>query len=1516
VLACACGTPTRLQAVESVVTGAVRIQPLSSSLVRLELKGSSGFEDRQTFHVRNRDWAGAAFTSNLVSGEVVVTTAGYAVHVPRGASSLSGSYVVSPAGQVLYRFDGVLTNSVWLPGPATQPTVLSFADTPRLARPAWGATPAPAGAQPATTSGWDTANDAADVYVFLPNGSYSQLRKDFLRLTGPCEMVPLYALGLFDSRWEDYSEADALAQIDSYRAHHVPLDVLVCDTGWRQNASTGYQPNTDLFPNLPRFFAEAHAKNVRVMFNDHPEPVASTALDPLELTYRYTNLTQLLGQGLDVWWYDRNWGVSLRSPADGLRHEVWGMEVYADATRTTNALQRPMIMANIDGIDNGVRNRPPNVSTHRYSIQWTGDIQPSMKYLDYAVKNAVHAGVSSLFAYESDDLGGHVSDPSPADYIRWIEYGALSPIYRPHCTHHLSRMPWSFGAESEWVARRFINLRYRLLPLFYASARDNYDTGEPILRRLDLDYPQYPEANQNGQYLLGHSLLVAPVTHGGLAVVPASWLTTTNGLPGLQASYFDNTNLTGTPVLTQVDTNIDFNWTANGFPASVPTTDFSARWEGRMSIPATAGDLTLAARSDDGVRVWLDGALCLGNWGPNDASATESTVVLKAGKSYALRVEYLQLGGKALFSLRWRPSSVSQQVWIPPGTWINAWTGNLVKGPVAITESTPLDRIPMFIRSGSLFAHAPEMDFTGQRPWDSMMLDIYPSTTETDQTSIYEDDTQTVAYKQGAFRRTFVSTWADDAKKTVSVSIGAAEGGFSGAIGQRSWTVRLRRPPGWSADQTPTQVTWNGQSIGPVVRWVKNVTAMPLGAEEGAPDADVFEVRIPAVSVASTNLIVASFSSQSSPWVCGDIGAAGANGNVFGGGTLGTNSVFAVRGAGAGIGLTNDGFQFVSRPMTGDGQVTVRLIKQTSAHAGAMSGLLLRESLEPSARQAVLAMSVDNGLIAMGRTTAGGASLKTVAPGFAAPCWLRLVRKGNVVSSYASSDNVTWKPIDSVTLAGLGSVAYVGLGVTAGIGTEAEVAGSNNFGTPVVGAAPELSGGVFRVDNTNFNVACFDSLSLNSSVSISTVPNQAAGFSMPVSPVPFTVATTGGGSVTVTAQSSNTNLLTAQNITFSGTGTARMLSLAPTAGRCGSSTVTLIASDGQASASTQFDLTVLPYAGLLMSEDFTNYTPGNLPGQAYRGKGFAASGVWSGINLGFNASVPDAAVVASSGLSWGAVQSGQITVKGNGSNLKGVPDLSSNGLLAAAGLVDVEGQTVGGGSVSGTLYLSCLLRAHFTSGRLAYGGLHLSRGDDRAGFLFGNSWAAWGYSLYYAPSDTSVDLNAYEGGSGYLVVDTNVHLLVARIVYSPGDDDQVTCWLDPNLAASEDNQNSPATYVGSYAGDASFNCLLLRGGNANQFDYGALRLGTTWGSVMPGEVKVPTQRPAIMGAAMGSGRIFRLTFGGLPAQSYTIRTTTNLAVPFSGWGVATGGTIGFDPVTYADAQVTDCPQRFYCVTSP
>jgi alpha-glucosidase (family GH31 glycosyl hydrolase) len=1080
VVGCIGNISPKLLASNDVITGSVRVQMLSSSLVRLELAGAEGFEDRTTFHVVDRNWPGTSYSSNVIAGQVIIASSEYTVHVPQNATSLAGSYVTSPSGQTLYKFDGTLNNSVWLPGPAANPTVLSFADTPRLIPPAWGLTPAPGDSQCASTSGWDTNNDAPDVYVFVPNGSYSRMRSDFLKLTGPTEMIPLYALGAFDSHWYDYSETGALAQIENYRHHSIPLDNLVCDTGWRQGASTGYRPNKHLFPNLPRFLSEAHVDNVRVMFNDHPEPVASNALDSTEITYRFTNLTRILEEGLNIWWYDRNWPISLLSPAPNLRHEVWAMKVYHDATREANPRLRPMIMANVDGIDNGIRHRPMDVNAHTYPIQWTGDIQPTMTYLNYAVKNAVHSGVACLFPYESDDIGGFINDPSPSDYIRWIEYGTLSPVYRPHANFDLNRMPWTLGAEAEWTARRFVNLRYRLLPVFYAAARNNYDTGEPILRRLDLDYPQYPGAAQENQYLIGHSLLVAPVAQEGLAPVPPAWLTRVNGGRGLDAEYFPNRNLAGSPAFVKVDQNVNFNWHSGSPGRSVPANSWGAQWTGNITVPAAVGDVTLAACSDDGVRVWVDGQLCIGNWGANNSVTTESATMLKAGLTHQLKVQYLQLGANDLISLEWRGASASQSQWIPPGNWINAWTGDVLSGPATIIGSTPLDETPLYIRSGSVFALAPQMQYTGQLPWDPITLDVYPNPTESDQTSLYEDDTLTTAYKQGQYRTTLITTWSDDADKKVSVLIGAAKSGFSGASTQRSWVVRLHRAVNWSTDLIPTHVTLNGQTISPIVRRVKNTTAMPLGADNGAPDADVFEVSLPESSVTSSNLIVATFTSIISPWICGDVGDTGANGSVFGGASTLADSICTLRGEGAGIEGTNDGFHYLYQPCLSNVELTVHFQGQNSSNTGAESGVMISETLDPSSPNAVIGYKAGLGLVFQSRSIVGTVSQSEKITDYSPPCWLRLQRVGSRFIGYASNNGgAEWMQIGSATIPGFSPQAYIGLVSTTERRTNSDLIGvTNSTGTRIVGVSPEMLNGVYGVDDTNYNLAAFDNLAV------------------------------------------------------------------------------------------------------------------------------------------------------------------------------------------------------------------------------------------------------------------------------------------------------------------------------------------------------------------------------------------------------------------------------------------------------
>lgn len=848
-------------AVTSEIIGTVRVQVLSSTLVRLENRGPNGFEDRATFFISNRNWPGASYTRSSAGGYEQIQTADFIVKLPSNASSLSGIIITKTDGTQLWAYSSLPGNRAWLPSITDNTWAWAIADTPRMVPASWGYNIAAQGVPNYSTNGWDLNNNAPDIYVFLPKGNVRQLRTDFLDLTGHTELIPLYGLGYWDSRWYDYSETTALQQIDDYRNRDFPIDVLVIDTGWRVGGSTGYDINTSLFPDMTRFMNSAHAKNVRIMFNDHPEPVAG-GLDPAEVTFRNNGLRGLFQTGLDIWWYDRNWSVALTPPA-GIAKETWGMYLYDWVTGDYYSTRRPLIMANTDGIDNGIRNNAPTYVAHRYTIQWTGDITPDFASLQREVDNAVHGGLYAACPYISADLGGHTSNPTTEAYIRWLQYGSLSPICRPHCTKNLTRMPWTFGATAEDISRKFIKMRYRLLPLFYALARKNYDTGDPILRRCDFDYPTYPEAASNTQYLLGDSVLVAPVLQsvsGSYTVVPSSWLRTPGGATGLTAEYFNNNNLTGSPVLTRTDTTVDFNWGTGGPGGSVPTDNFSARWTGNITIGNE--DAILALTTDDGVRLYIDNNLVINAWVPQDSVTNETTVFFAKNTTHSIKIEYCEFAGNAVCSFKWRPYTGSvyakRTLWIPEGSWIDAWTGSVITGPQTITVDVPQEKMPIYIKPGTLMNLAPNMLYTGQVAWNPITLDVYPTTSKTATASLYEDDTVSKSYKTGAYRTTQMSATVDSPNKKVTVTINPAQGTYSGALTNRSWVVRVHKPLEWT-NPAASSATVDGASATYSVR-AKDTAAMPFMNSGGSPDGDVVEVTVPSGAVGNTRTIVVNYS--------------------------------------------------------------------------------------------------------------------------------------------------------------------------------------------------------------------------------------------------------------------------------------------------------------------------------------------------------------------------------------------------------------------------------------------------------------------------------------------------------------------------------------------------------------------------------------------------------------------------------------------------------------------------------
>ena len=121
-----------------------------------------------------------------------------------------------------------------------------------------------------------------------------------------------------------------------------------------------------------------------------------------------------------------------------------------------------------------------------------------------------------LYGYWSHDLGGHIGNHiDPEMYIRWMQFGALSPIMRTHSqkSANMNKEPWSFSAEYCEILREIVRQRYEMAPYIYTMARKAYDEGLSLCRPLYYDYPECNEAYSfRNEYMFGDDMLIAPIT--------------------------------------------------------------------------------------------------------------------------------------------------------------------------------------------------------------------------------------------------------------------------------------------------------------------------------------------------------------------------------------------------------------------------------------------------------------------------------------------------------------------------------------------------------------------------------------------------------------------------------------------------------------------------------------------------------------------------------------------------------------------------------------------------------------------------------------------------------------------------------------------------------------------------------------------------------------------------------------------------------------------------------------------
>ncbi len=846
--------------VYTYTSGNLRVQILSDSIVRIEEGQNGTFVDKATLVVPDRTvFKGTAVALDSDSDTVIIKTEEFTVNIPKSDATAASVKVFDNDGKTLYNYFETAKNGFYssLPAPADTPDAYVIMDN--------GIIPAESGLVYAgredENSGW-TRSENTDVYVLLPLGDSAKLRSDFVTLTGKTMMSDIKALGSWYSKWTKYSAEEKLAMIEKYRTNEIPLDMIVIDTEWKNTSAngndgdgTGYTTNDELYPDMPGFLEAAEKAGVLVLFNDHTHQTTLTITTPAELKWQCAGITSLMEMGLDGWWYDRNWTYSIKSPYSDVLFSTIGQVLYYDTmekyhidTKNSNYPERVLLLSNVDWIKHGHITGNPSVIGHRYGIQWTGDIYGHSDQLKREIENMVLGGANGASPYMSSDLGGfwHNDTISKNHFLRWMQYGAFSPTVRVHSTlsGKNEQLPWSYGEDAQRIIKNYLDMRYHLMPYYYMLARENYDTGMPLMRRLDFYYPEYEEAKDNSQYLIGKDILVAPfwsTTGDGRDVIPVEWLKTPDGKPGLFAEYFNTEKgmakadyFTGSADYSEVVSSVGYYWYTGSPHSSINADYFAARFTGTVTPEY---DCYIGTYADDGARVYVDGKL----WSDGYASSQaipylNNKDVLKAGKSYDIVVEYYELSGKAILYFVSEPVNAygisEREVFIPDGTWTNAFTGEKFAGPKTITVRGNTDQMPVFIRDGAAIPVSEVISPMNGADWQNLAVNIY-GLCDTSFT-LYEDDGETEGYLDGKYRNTTVSI-KSIASDTWQIDIGAASGDFATDYSKRKVTLRIH-------SATPISAATIGESAATVTPIFIDKSALPFANSGASAISHVYEI--------------------------------------------------------------------------------------------------------------------------------------------------------------------------------------------------------------------------------------------------------------------------------------------------------------------------------------------------------------------------------------------------------------------------------------------------------------------------------------------------------------------------------------------------------------------------------------------------------------------------------------------------------------------------------------------------
>lgn len=364
---------------------------------------------------------------------------------------------------------------------------------------------------------------------------------EYARLTGMPEMPPLWSLGYQQSHRTLANRAEILEIARTFREKKLPCDAVIylgtgfTPSGWN-TANGSFQFNPRVFDKPKEILDEFHKMNFRVVLHSViltrtlrgtvRDPCPTERFDMEEAACAWNAHRKDFALGVGGWWPDE--GDPLNAEARLVRNRM-----YYEGPQIDRPNERPYAL-----------HRNGHAGMQRYaSFLWSGDVYTTWETLQTHVPVAVNTGLSGIPLWGTD-IGGFVPTKEYTGelHVRWFQFGAFCPLFRAHGRTWKLRLPWGWNtgelgpneianytggaanpdpselhnAEVEPICKKYLELRYRLLPYIYSAVREGHETGLPIMRALWLHYPDDAAAVARGdQYLWGRDMLVAPVTEKG-----------------------------------------------------------------------------------------------------------------------------------------------------------------------------------------------------------------------------------------------------------------------------------------------------------------------------------------------------------------------------------------------------------------------------------------------------------------------------------------------------------------------------------------------------------------------------------------------------------------------------------------------------------------------------------------------------------------------------------------------------------------------------------------------------------------------------------------------------------------------------------------------------------------------------------------------------------------------------------------------------------------------------------------